>query len=483
MKPARNIMRIFAQLALLATLMLPAVVSAGVATEVAVNKSVLMNLTRPSERVSIANPSIAELVVISPTQLQINGTRIGTTSLIVWEKGGKTSFFDVRVKGDTSLLENQIREIAPNDNITVDYANDTIVLAGKAANEETIKKVVEVAEAYAVKAEGAAQASEQQEVLMKYNVEEGSLAEPKPAERKVKLLNHIQVDNPQQVLLEMKVAQVDKSALKSLGLSMFARGASAEGFSNQVGAPSGTLTIRDPITGRIISEATGIAATNAGLASITPLDPFQLGASFFKPGIGVVLKALATKNMAKVLAEPNLLVKSGENGRFLAGSKIPISVVTGVGALAGTEIRFIDIGVKINFRPRVLENGLIAMKIDPAEVSSIQGTLAVNGYPIIDTREVRTDVQLKDGESLIMAGLLQEEAIKTMSKVPIMGDIPILGALFRSTQDDIKEKELVFFITPKIVKPNRPGDEPVLPTDAPLTPEQEKEFEWIPSAE
>ncbi len=160
-----------------------------------------------------------------------------------------------------------------------------------------------------------------------------------------------------------------------------------------------------------------------------------------------MLKALVTKNLAKVLAEPNLLVKSGEEGKFLAGSKIPVSVLSSVGGASTPSIYWIDVGVKLNFKPEVLENGLISLKIEPAEVSSISGTLAVNGYPIIDTREVRTNVQLKDGESLVLAGLLQEETIKTMSKIPIWGISPI-RALFRSTQDDIKEKELVFFITP-----------------------------------
>lgn len=469
-------------LALLVTLLLPLIGSAGVATEVPLNSSVLLNLTKPSERVSIANPSIAELIVISPTQLQINGTRIGSTTLIVWDKGGATSFFDVRVKGDPALLEKQIREVAPNDRITVDYADDTIVLSGKAANEQTIKKVVRLARAYAVKNEGGSGNGGQGiQIVPAYgNYGNGAAKETETEkEDSVKVINHIEVDDPQQVLLEVKVAQVDKSALRSLGLSFFGRGSDMEGFSNLVGAPSGQLTVRDA-AGNVISQATGIAGQIPGLASITPIDQYQLGFSLFNPGIGTVLRALATKGMAKILAEPNLLVNSGQSGRFLAGSKIPISVVTGVGALSGTEIRFIDIGVKLNFKPLVLENGLIALKIDPAEVSSITGTLAVNGYPIIDTREVRTDVKLKDGESLVLAGLLQEETIKTMSKIPLLGDIPILGALFRSTQDDLREKELVFFITPKIVKPNAPGTEPVLPTDQPLTPEQERELQWVP---
>lgn len=468
--------KVFALLALFVTLLVPGLCGAGVATEVTVNKSVLLNLQKPSERVSIATPSIAELVVISPTQLQINGTRIGTTSLIVWEKGGKTSFFDIRVKGDIALLEKQIKEIAPNDSITVDYANDTIVLSGKAANDQTIEKVVQVANAYAAKDPAAPVQGD------------GPPLRPQPAEGtdkkagsdpKLKVLNHIVVDEPQQVLLEVKVAQVDKNALESLGLSAFARGHSAEGFSNLVGAPSGQLTIKDS-SGNTISEATGIAGPIPGLASISPVSVYQLGGSLFKPGIGAVLKALVTKDLARLLAEPNLLVKSGQEGKFLAGKKIPVQVVTGVGALSGTEIKYIDVGVKLNFKPVVMENGLISLKVDPAEVSSISGFLPGNNYPIIDTREIHSDVQLKDGESLVLAGLLQEEAIKSMSKIPLLGDIPILGALFRSTQEDLKSKELVFFITPKIVKANAPGNPPKLPTDKPLTQEQEKEFKWIP---
>ena len=467
----------------------PALARAGVAADVVLNKSVLLNLQKQSERVSIASPEIAELVVISPTQLQINGKRIGSTTLIVWETGGKTTFFDIRVQGDATLLESQIQELAPNDSIKVEFANDTIVLSGKATNQRTVAKALDLARAYAAKSEGSAQSGRSTDPpldtsLASYQaVENGFYKEKAPPsggdDPSLKVLNHIQTDDPQQVLLEVKVAQVDRTALKSLGISAFMRGASAEGFINQVGAPVGELTIRNP-DGSVRSQATGIAGQIPGLASITPIDSFQFGISAFKPGIGAVLRALVTKNLAKVLAEPNLLVNSGQVGKFLAGSKIPFSYVSGVGALSTTSIQFIDVGVKLNFKPEVLENGLISLKIDPAEVSSISGTITVNGYPIIDTREVRTRVQLRDGESLVLAGLLQEDTIRTMSKIPILGDIPILGALFRSTQDDIKEKELVFFITPRLAKANAPGSSIPLPTDQPLTPEQEKELQWIP---
>jgi pilus assembly protein CpaC len=278
-----------------------------------------------------------------------------------------------------------------------------------------------------------------------------------------KVINQITTDNPQQVLLQVKVAQVDKTALKKMGISFLSKGKAAEGFSNMVGAPTG-----------------GLSGNLAAMGSLTPLDTVQLGASYFYGGVSATLQALVTKGLAKVLAEPNLLVKSGEEGSFLAGSRIPYAVVATSGGIASSTIVYESVGIKLKFKPAVLENGLINLKIDPAEVSSITGTMAVNGYPIIDTREVRTSVELKDGESLVLAGLLQEDQINTLSKIPLLGDIPYLGALFRTIQNDMKEKELVFFITPKIVKPLAVGATQTLPTDRKLTADEEKELLWMP---
>lgn len=426
----------------------------GIPTEVTVNKSILLNLKNPAARVSIANPALAELILISPQQLQINGTAPGSTNLIVWEKGNdKPSFFDLKISGDQGSIETQLKEIAPNDTIMLQYANDTIVLSGNVANEQSRKKAEEIAKAYSPK-----------------------------------VLNHIRIDEPQQVLLQVKVAQVDKTSLKKLGISYMVKGSTSEGFSNLIGAPNGGATVSQSSSGDGFSTSSvgsgiGVSGNVVGLGSYNPLDAYQLGISYFPAGVGAVLNALATKGHAKVLAEPNLLVKSGQEGNFHAGSKIPYSVLLSTGGTATSSIVFENVGIKIKFKPEVMENGIISLKIDPAEVSSLSGTLAVNGYPIIDTREVRTFVELKDGESLVLAGLLQEEAIKTMSKIPLLGDIPILGALFRSTQDDIKEKELVFFITPKIVKPTAPGIKAELPSDRKLTPEEEGELKWMPLGE
>jgi pilus assembly protein CpaC len=464
-------------LALLIALLLPTFSFAGVPTEVVLNRSILLNLQKPVERVSVATPSVAEVIVISPRQIQVNGARIGATTLIVWEQDSKPSFFDITVKGDTAVLEDLIREVAPNDAITVTWANDTIVLSGKATNEQTIAKVVQVASTYALEQEQSAGG-------MGLGVNGLGVPGPggkqigaaPPAEASLKILNHITIDAPEQVLLEVKVAQVDKTALKALGISALVKGASGEGFSNLVGAPDSMTYTRDGVR----ADPPGLAGDRPWLGAFGPLAPYQLGAAHFGSGIGAVLRALSSKNLAKLLAEPNVLVASGKEGKFLAGTKFPVSVLSSVGGASVPTIEYINVGVKLYFRAEVMANGLILLNIDPAEVSSISGTLPVNGYPIIDTREIRTSIRLRDGESLVLGGLLQEEAIKRMSKIPLLGDIPILGALFRSTESDIKEKELVFFITPNLVKPEAPGTKAQLPTDVQLTPEQEKEFQWMP---
>ena len=413
---------------------------AGVPTKVMVNKSVVLNLKNPARYITIADKEIIEVPdPLRRNQLLINGKKIGSTSLIVWEENvDKPTFFDVRVVGDEETIEAQIKEHAPRDAITVQYAQDTVILSGHVGNELTGKKAEEIAKAYAPK-----------------------------------VLNHITIDEPLQVLLQVKVAQVDKSSLKKIGISTIIKGTTAEGFTNLVGAPSSELPI-------LPNGMRGISGSGPALTAFDPLDAFSVGVSYFPAGIGAVLQALSSKGLAKILAEPNLLVRSGQEGDFLAGSRIPYSVLVSTGGAATTSIVFETVGVKLRFKPEVMENGLIKLKIDPAEVSSIAGTLAVNGYPIIDTRDVRTSVELRDGESLVLAGLLQEEQIKNMSKIPLLGDIPILGALFRSTQNDIREKDLVFFITPKVMKPAPPGVETPLPTDEELDLEEEREFDWMP---
>lgn len=435
---------------------------AAVPVQVVLHKGTIVTVKEPSSRVSLSNPDIAELNLISPREILLNGKKVGTTTLIVWDKEGKATFFDVTVMGDLQQLEQYIKEAAPNDDIKVDLASDTIILYGTAANQQTIDKVVQLAQAYAVASDITSTTK---------NVDGRIETETKSTG---KVINHIRIDDAQQIVLEVKVAQIDKSKVKDLGLSALIKGNSAEGFSNLVGAPSSQTSQ----TGK----QQGIAGNTPAIGSFTPLDPYQLGVSYFPGGIGAVLKALATRGLAKTLAEPNLVVRSGGKGDFHVGTRFPVQTVVGTGAAASVSITYEEIGIRLNFAPEVLETGAIRLKIDPAEVSNISSfvTNATIVAPVVDTRTVRTSVDLREGESLILAGLLDEETKKNIQKIPLLADIPIFGALFRNTHDEITQRELVFFITPKVVKPMPQGAKPELPAERPLTPEEEKQFEWIP---
>lgn len=442
--------KIYLTLLILCLMVLPgpgSALAAGISKTLVVNKSAVVKLNNRAKFIAVGDPTVLYVPdPPRPNQLLLTGRKIGSTAVTVWEENSDTPiFFDVHVVGDRDSVESQLKEFAPDDAITAQYANDTLILSGNAASETTSKRAEEIAKGHSAK-----------------------------------VMNNITVDQPLQVLLQVKVAQVDRTSLKRLGVSALVKGNSAEGFYNLIGAPSGSSSVsRSNSSGSSSSTGTGIAGNIPGIGTLSPLDSFTAGVSYFPAGIGAVLQALSSKGLAKILAEPNLLVKSGQEGNFLAGSEIPYSVLTSLGAAATTSIVYKTVGVKLRFTPEVRPNGMISLKIDPAEVSSIAGTLPVNGYPIIDSRNVSTNVELRDGESLVLAGLLQEEQIKSMSKIPLLGDIPILGALFRSTEKDITEKDLVFFITPKIVKPTPPGVTATLPTDK-KDPREEREFDWVP---
>ncbi len=443
----------------IAVIALSGVSFAGITTEVVLNKSTIINLKKPIERVSIAKQEIADVLVISPEQLQINGLTLGSTSMIVWEKGEKPTFFDVKVIPDINEIEARIKAIAPNDDVTVKYANEHILLSGTVTNEQMINKIIAMASAYAKEGTG-----------IKTTRFSAGLTETVETPE-FKVLNNIKLKEAQQVMLEVRVAQIDKSKLKELGIGFLAKGNDAE-----ITLPG---LLRTP-SGNVGGSAGFDVTPGIGSFGLETLSP-QIGVAHFPSGIAAVLKALSTKGHVKILAEPNLVVRSGEKGNFLAGAKVPIQQA--IGTPPTISIVYEQVGIRLNFAPDVLDTGVIRLKIDPAEVSSIGALREFTGgifAPVIDTREVSTSVDLRDGESLVLAGLLDERAVKNMKKIPILGDIPILGLFFRSTSEELEQTELAFFITPKLVKPLAPGVKPELPTDKKLTPEEEREFRWIP---
>jgi len=434
-------MRKTAFIAVLAVLFFSATALAAIPVEVAIGKGTVLTLKEKAVRVSLSDPSVADLILISPTEILLNGKKVGSTSLITWSEDGKRTFFDVMVFGDIEALRGHIQGIVPDETVEIEMAGDSLVLKGSLKSEDSIKRVEEISKAYG------------------------------------KVINQLRVAQAEQVLLEVKVAQIDRTKLKELGLSFLVRGVGSgnaeftgPGF---VASPGGELGGDTP--GDL---APGIEGFD--LENLVP----QLGVSHFPSGVSIFLRALQRNGLAKILAEPNLIVRSGESGSFHVGTKVPVQEVRGVGADQTVSIVFEEVGIRINFAPTVLNDGTIRLKIDPAEVSNITEFLQVQNLiaPIIDTRTVKTAVDIKDGESLIMAGLLSEETKKNIQKIPILGDIPIFGAIFRSTRDELTQKELAFFITPKLIKPLPPGEKPALPGEGEPTPEEAREFQWIPLA-
>jgi pilus assembly protein CpaC len=487
---------------------------AAIPVEVVVSKETVLTLKAPIERVSIANPDIAGMTLISPTEIVINGKKSGITSLIVWDLAGNKTFFDVIVKKESLAeiekemaegIEKKIKAETPDSDVKVEIVGGTIVLRGTAYNRQKIDKIENIAMLYAPKdCEGTSRSCSLPEGCVARKGSEakggggsilpivplegtpggmspagkGVLIEQITERKALCVLNLITMPEAQQVILEVKVAQIDKTKLKELGISFLIKQKNFE-----LTAP-GLYTSPSGTVGGFAEQ--GIVSTSEvtpgiGGFDIGSLSP-QIGVAHFPSDIAVVLRALQEKGFGKILAEPNLVVRSGEQGNFHVGSRIPIQTVTGVGTAATLSITYEEVGVRLNFAPEVLETGAIRLKIDPAEVSSVARYITFQGIiaPEIDTRRVITSVDLKEGESLILAGLLSDEMKKNIQKVPILGDIPILGAFFRSTTDELKEKELAFFITPRLVKPFAPGVKPALPTDNQPTPEEMKEFDWIP---
>jgi len=423
------------------------------------NKGTIVSLKEPSKRVSISNPEIADFNLISPKEILVNGKKVGITTLITWDTQGNPRFFEIRVNAEIGMLEEQIRAVAPNDDIKVEVAHDTIILSGTASHQETINKVVQIAQAYSIASE----------VTTETKYSAGLTTTETKSSGKV--LNHIFLREAQQVLLEVKVAQVNKSKLKEMGLGVIFSDANIEAFIPGLDIAPALRSQDQPLFGT--GQQTGFDIEK---------NPVQIGVAHFPSGITGVLKALTSKGYAKILAEPNLTVRSGEFGNFHVGTRFPIQTVTGAGGDATISIQYEEVGIRINFAPVVLENGVIQLKVDPAEVSNITDIIRLQNFvaPVVDARTVKTSVDLKEGESLVLAGLLTEETKKNIQKIPILGDVPILGALFRSTNDELRELELMFFITPRLVKASPAGVKPELPTDRKLTPEEEREFNWIP---
>jgi pilus assembly protein CpaC len=396
---------------------------------VPVGKSQLIPLPEPVRNRTLGNPNVVQATMVAPQTLYVLGRSVGTTNMIVQGRSGGCSIVNVVVNADSNGLQTSLAQLLPGESgIRVMTAADNLVLTGSVSSSQAALQAMDIAQAYANAAQG-----------------EGANA------KKGAVLNMMSVDTPQQVMLEVKVAEVSKTLLNQLGSAVNIQG----GFGSWSG-------------GLITSLLTGASAAFFG--SKANNKPFNF-----------TIDAQKNDSLVKILAEPNLVTISGQEASFLAGGKIyiPVAQSNVLGAAATITLQEEEFGVGLKFTPTVLANGRIHLKVSP-EVSELSPTGAtVSGgtltgqtiLPLITTRRASTTVQMRDGESFAIGGLLQDSARGALKAVPGAGEVPVLGTLLRSTQFQQDLTELVFIITPRLVKPMQGNNYP-LPTDSFSTPNE-----------
>jgi len=388
--------------------------SEGQALHVFVGKSVVINLQAPVTRILSSNPSVIDTLATSPTQVVVEGKTPGASSLILWDTNGHSQMLDVTVDVNVSHLRTTIEQTYPGEQITVESDGAHLILTGTVSDPKIVDDVVKMANAYSSG-----------------------------------VVNSLTVTpvHEQQVLLEVKFAEVDRTKLQELGFNFFSTGAA-----NTIG----TVT-----TGQFSPpslQTSGGTGGSTSTGSINVTNPLNIFA--FRPDInlGTTIQDLENKSVLQILAEPNLLALNGQEATFLAGGEFPVPVVQGGQSIGVVTIQFRPFGVSLKFTAFIGKDKVIRLKVVP-EVSTLDFSNAavISGFtiPALSTRRAETAVELKDGQSFGIAGLLDNRAQVQLSKVPGIGDIPILGNFFRSRSVTRSNSELLVMVTPHVVDPVR----------------------------
>jgi len=442
---------------------------------VTVNKSLGFRLADRAKSVSVSQPGIADVTVITPSQLLIHGKAVGTTSLIVFNGRGDVDNYDVVVTPDIAALRAQYRAVFPNENIEVATSGPAIILRGDVSNELIYDKVLDIAQTYLppkppaqvapgvtninltnsgtqprLPTTGTAFAGGGQ---LAFN-EETSLSEVDRWGDKRKIdgiVDLLVIKEVRQIQLDVIVAEIALDKLREIGLDFqtFTRNTNLNSF----------LGSNSDFPSRLFLERERATATDPGrlLFGQATTGIFNYASGGF--ALTALYRALQSKDVTEILAQPRLVMKNGRSGGFLAGGEFPVVTSTD----ERFEVDFKPFGVRLDFVPTITWSDRIDLRVFP-EVSEIDETLTVQGIPGLRVRRTVNRVELKEGEGLVIAGLLNRRILKDVTKFPLLGDIPILGALFRSTRFRNQESELVFVITPRVVTALKPGEKPQLPS-------------------
>ena len=410
------------------------VTAGAVPLRVMVGKSLLINTTERLKRVSVTDPAVADALVVTPTQVLVNGLAPGEVSLLIWDELERSRSFDLRVDVDITAATEEMHRLFPDEQINVTPSRSAIVLSGHVTTEDVSKHAGALAAAYSK------------------NVVNVLTFGPVGAE---------------EILLQVKFAEVDRTALTQLGLNLL-----STGTGNTIGT-----TTTGQFGGARLGTITDTTGANDNPFSSTTTISDALNLFFFNPQVhlGAVIKALQTKSLLQILAEPNLVAVNGKEASFLAGGEFPFPVVQpGARGIYTVTVQFREFGVRLKFTPIIQPNGSIHLHVIP-EVSTLDfaNAVTVSGttIPAISTRKADTEFELQDGQSFVIAGLMDNRVTDIGNKVPWLGDVPILGNFFKSKSAQKSNSELMVLCTvrriaPSVQTPTAPkAPEPVLNKD------------------
>jgi pilus assembly protein CpaC len=382
---------------------------------VMVDKSLLINTTEQIKRISVTDPTVADPTVLTSTQILVHGRAPGEVSLIIWDENERSRSFDLRVDVDVSACAEEEHRVFPEEQISVTPSRAAIVLSGHVTTEDVAKRAGELASAY--------------------------------SKNVVNVLTFGPV-GAQEVLLEVKFAEVDRTAMTQLGANFFSTGAGNTIGSTTTGQYGG-------FGSQALSQTTGQSGPFPASQTVSNV----LNMFLFRPDIhfGAVIEALQTKNLLQILAEPNLIAVNGKKASFLAGGQFPFPIVQPGAGFTAVTISFKEFGVRLEFTPVIMPNGNIHLTVAP-EVSTLDyaDALTISGFtvPALSTRKAETEFELKDGQSFVIAGLIDNRVTDIWNKVPGLGDIPILGAFFKSKSVQKSNSELMVLCTVHRISPN-----------------------------
>lgn len=401
---------------------------------VPLNKSQVVVADRPFAKVLIGNPEIADIVPLTNRSVYVLGKKQGTTSLTIYDRNNTLiAVMDVSVGTDVVSLRRQLAELLPAENIAVRASGNSVVLSGTVSSGPAADRAKQIAATFAGE----------------------------------KVVNLLSVGAAQQVMLEVRFSEMNRTAAKQLG---FNNAFFSGGFRGGTGNTAPQTAILTDQAGRPVVNLPGI------------LESFGVGAARYSIGslnIVTALDALERKGVVTTLAEPTLIALSGKSASFLAGGEFPVPVAQNSSGGAGNggstiTVEFKPFGVSLAFTPTVLDDGVINLEVAP-EVSSIDpsASVTINGLtvPGLQTRRAKTTLELRDGQSFAIAGLLRNDFQDTVRQFPVLGSIPILGALFRSTGFQKQETELVIIVTPRLVQPVS-AEKLAVPTDRVMPPSE-----------